>query len=146
MKNILVAIDEAKEAGQLIDKAVELAKLTKAKIWIIHVTEANPQEYLIREAGPQYVYNKRTEEHKKEAASIQQWAQEVSEKHNVEAEGLLIEGGVTKSIKKIVDMNNIDLVVAGHKKKNFLYGLFVENKKKDLIDELRVPLLAVPLV
>ncbi len=146
MKNILVAVDEPKEANQLITHAVEIAKLTHAKIWIIHVTEANPEDYLSREAGPQYVYDKRTEKHKLEAASIKEWARDITEKHNVNAEGLLIEGSVIKSIKKIVDENNIDLVVAGHKKKNFLYGLFTANKKKDLIDELKIPMLAVPLV
>ena len=55
MKNILVAVDEPKEANQLIAHAVEIAKLTHAKIWIIHVTEANPEDYLSREAAPQYV-------------------------------------------------------------------------------------------
>lgn len=145
MKNILVAIDEPEDASQLIAKAVEIAEITNAKIWIIHVTEANEADYLSREAGPQYIYDKRTEKHKKEAASIQGWAKEVTQKYNITAEGLLIEGSVNKSIKNIVEEQNIDLVVAGHRKKNFLYGLFTENKKKDLIDELKIPLLAVPL-
>ncbi|MFO7721573.1 MAG: universal stress protein [Gillisia sp.] len=146
MKNILVAIDQPKNADLLTTHAVKIAKLTNAKIWIIHVSAANPDEFLAREAGPQYVYDKRTEEHKKQVAFIKQWAQEVEEKYNVSAEGLLIEGPVIKSIKKIVDEHNIDLVVAGHKKKNLIYKLFTENKKKDLIDELKIPLLAVPLI
>lgn len=146
MKNILVAVDQPKNADQLTAYAVKIAEITKAKIWIIHVSAANPDEFLAREAGPQYVYDKRTEEHKKESAFIQQLAREVGEKFNVSAEGLLIEGPVIKSIKKIVEEHNIDLVVAGHKKKNLLYKLFTENKKKDLIDELKIPLLAVPLV
>lgn len=146
MKNILVAVDEPKNADRLTAKAVEIAKLANAKIWIIHVAEANPDDFLSRETGPQYIYDKRSEDHKKEAAAIKRWAEEVIEKHQVAAEGLLIEGPVIKSIKRIVEENNIDLVVAGHKKKNFLYGLFTENKKKDLIDELKIPLLAVPLI
>ena len=67
MKNILVAVDEPKEADQLIFHAVKLAKLSNAKIWIIHVNEADPEDYLAREAGPQYIYEKRAEESKKEA-------------------------------------------------------------------------------
>lgn len=145
MKNILVAVDEPKEANQLISYAVNIAKLSSAKIWIIHVSEANPEDFLAREAGPQYVYDKRTAEHKKEAASIKIWAEEVVANHQVEAEGLLIEGAVIKSIRKIVDERNIDLVVAGHRKRNPLYELFIGDKKKDLIDELKIPLLAVPL-
>ena len=145
MKNILVAVDEPKEADQLIFHAVKLAKLSNAKIWIIHVNEADPEDYLAREAGPQYIYEKRAEESKKEAACIKQWAEEIEAKDSLQAEGLLIEGPITKSIKRIVDENNIDLVVAGHRKRNFLYELFTGNKKKDLIDELKIPLLAVHL-
>jgi nucleotide-binding universal stress UspA family protein len=146
MKNLLVAIDRHKDAKQLIDQAVQLAKLTGAKIWIIHVTEADPDDFLAKEAGPQFKYDKRAEERKKEAAVIKKWAQEIEKEHNLEVEGLLIEGSVTKSIRKLVDECNIDLVVAGHRKKNLVYGLFTSNKKRDLIDDLKIPLMAVPLV
>lgn len=145
MKNILVAVDKKKDAETLSSHAVKLAKLTNAKIWIIHVTEADPDDFLAREAGPQYKYEKNSEKRKEKAASLKQWTEEFIEKYGVSAEGLLIEGPVTKSIKKIVEDHDIDLVVAGHKKKNLFYGLFNENQKKDLIDELKIPLLAVPL-
>ena len=146
MKNVLVAVDEPKEADQLIAQAVKIAKLTDSKIWIIHVTASNPDDFLAREAGPQYVYDKRDEERKKEAARLNLWADQVIQNNEVAAEGLLLEGPIIRSIKKIVEDRNIDLVVAGHKKKNFLYDLFNENKKKDLIDDLKIPLLAVPII
>jgi nucleotide-binding universal stress UspA family protein len=145
MKNLLVAIDQRKNVDQLLDQAVKLAKLANAKIWIIHVTEAGPDHFLTQEAGPQYKYEKRAEERKEEAASIKKWTEELKKKHNLEVEGLLIEGSVTKSIRKLVVDCNIDLVVAGHRKKNLVYELFTSNKKKDLIDDLKIPLLAVPL-
>ena len=145
MKNILVAVNDARNADILIAQALKIAKLTNAKIWIIHVAESNPADFLARESGPQYVYDKRAEAHKKEASSIKKWAADLVEKHEVEAEGLFIEGSITKSIKKIVEQHDIDLVVAGHKKKNPLYELFTANKKKDLVDELKIPLLAVPV-
>lgn len=145
MQNILVAIDRPKHADQLIAQAVKLAKLTKAKIWILHVTEPDPDDFLARESGPQHVYEKRAEERKKEASCIKQWTEEIKNQ-NITAEGLLIEGSIIKTIKSKVEEHHIDLVVAGHERKNFLYGLFTANKKKDLVDELKIPLLAVPLV
>ncbi len=146
MKNILVAVDEPKEADQLIAQAVKIAKLTHAKIWIIHVAEANPDDFLAREAGPQYKYDNRTEQNKKEAEYLEQWTNDLRDNYEIDAEGLFIEGSVTTSIKKMVQEYHIDLVVAGHKKKSLLYELFNSNKKKDLVDELKIPLLAVPLV
>lgn len=145
MKNLLVAIDQEKDAQQLINQAVKIANYTKAKIWITHVTEADPDDFLALEAGPQFVYDKRAENKKKVAASIKKWAEETQNKHGIKVEGLLIEGSVSKSLKKLVDDCNIDLVVAGHRKKNLIYSLFTSNKKKDLIDDLKIPLLAVPL-
>jgi len=145
MKNLLVAIDQHKDAEQLIDQAVKIAKLTNAKIWLMHVTEADPDDFLVKEAGPQFKYDKRAEERKEEAETMKKWAQDIEEEHNLDVEGLLIEGSVTKSIRNLIDECNIDLVVAGHRKKNLVYGLFTSNKKKDLIDDLKIPLLAVPL-
>ncbi len=145
MKNILVAIARPENAVKLIEQAVKLAKLSDGKIWILHVTEPDPDDFLARESGPQNWFDKRKEERKKEAASIDNWTKEIVNVHNIPAEGLLIEGSLIKTIKAKVEENNIDLIVAGHQKKNFLYEMFSTNKKKDLIDELRIPLLAVPV-
>ncbi len=145
MKNILVAIAKPENAVKLLDQAVKLAKLSEGKIWILHVTEPEPEGFLDREAGPQFMYDKRSEERKKEAAVIDQWTKEIINTHNIPAEGLVIEGSLVKTIKAKVEEHNIDLIVAGHQKKNFIYELFSTNKKKDLIDELRIPMLAVPV-
>lgn len=145
MKNILVAIDRPKNAEQLISEAVKVAKLTNGKIWILHVTAPDPDDFLAREAGPQFVYDQRAEARKEEAAFVQKCADEIEKNHNIPAAGVLVEGAIPKAIKAKVDEHQIDLVIAGHQKKNFLYGLFAANKKKDLVDELKIPLLAVPL-
>ncbi|MBE7639964.1 universal stress protein [Salegentibacter sp. BLCTC] len=145
MKNLLVAIDRRKDAEQLIGHAIKIAKLTDAKIWIIHVMEGEPDDFLAREAGPQYVYEKMAKERKDSQLQIESWVEKVKEKYSIDIEGFLIQGEVVKSIKKIVAERNIDLVLAGHKKRNLLYSLFTANKKKDLIDDLRIPLLAIPL-
>lgn len=145
MKNILVAIAKPENAEKLIAHAVNIGKHTNAKIWVLHVTEPNPDDFLALEAGPQYIYDQRTEERKKEAAFVRKCAEEIIQKYNLPAEGILIEGSIPKAIKKKVEENHIELVVAGHKRKGFLYDMFTTNKKKDLIDELNIPLLAVPI-
>lgn len=146
MKNILVALGNPEHADQLIAQAVKLAKLTDGKIWISHVTASNPDDFLARESGPQYVYDERAEEQKKEAAFVKKCVTAIERDHGIPAEGFILEGSVTKGIKKKVEEHSIDLVIAGHRKKDFLYELFTANKKKDLVDELKIPLLAVPIV
>ena len=145
MKNILVAIDRPKHADQLIAQAVKFAKLTDAKIWVLHVTEPDLDSYRALEAGPQFLHDKRVEDRKKEAAYVKQKAEELDSREGITAEGVLIEGSLPQTIIKKVDEHNIDLIIAGHQRKNFLYDLFAANTKRDLIDELKIPLLAVPL-
>ena len=145
MKNILIAISQPEDAQKLISQAVKIAKDTGGKLWIVHVTEADPDDFLAREAGPQYIYDKRAETRKKATSFVNERAREIIAELGIPAEGLVIQGAVAKTIKETVDKYNIDLVVAGHRKKDFLYNLFTANRKKDLVDELNIPLLAIPL-
>jgi len=146
MENILVAIGQTKDADKLIAQAVKFATYSKGKIWIIHVATPDPDSLIGREAGPQFIYDQRAENRKKEAAFIQQLAQDIREKYGIEAESILVQGAVSKVIREKTEKYNIDLVIAGHRRKDFLYNLFTANNKKDLVDELKIPLLAVPLL
>lgn len=145
MKNILVAISQPEDAQQLISQAAKIAQDTGGKIWIVHVSEADPDDFLAREAGPQFVYEKRAETRKKAKVFVEDRAREISTGLGIPAEGLVIQGTVAKTLKETVEKYQIDLVVAGHRKKDFLYNIFTANRKKDLLDELKIPLLAVPL-
>ncbi|WP_417363550.1 universal stress protein [Galbibacter sp.] len=145
MENILVAIGQTKDAEKLIPQAVKFAKYSNGKIWIIHVAIPDPDSLIGREAGPQFIYDQRAENRKKEAAFIQECAQIIRDEYGIEAEAILVQGAVSTVLREKVDKLNIDLVIAGHRKKDFIYNLFTANNKKDLVDELKVPLLAVPL-
>ena len=144
MKNILVAINFEKNAPCLTAKAEELAKVFDSKIWLLHVTEPDPDSFIGLEAGPQFAHDKRVAQRKKETALVKQLAQTLQEKQ-LKAEGLVIEGPTAKTIKKKVHDLEVDLVIAGHSRKNFFYQLFVGNLEQDLIEELKVPVLLVPL-
>ena len=144
MENILVAINFEKNAGRLVDKAYEMAVAFEAKIWILHVTEPDPEDYISLEAGPQFVYDKRHAKRQEEAVLVKKLTDGLRSR-NVRAEGITIEGPTAKTIVKKAAELKIDLVIAGHQKKNFFYQLFVGNKDQDLLDELNVPVLVVPL-
>lgn len=144
MKNILVAINFEKNAERLINKAQEMALAFDAKVWILHVTEPDPEDFRALEAGPQFARDKRAANRKKEAELVKQLAEDLNSR-NVRAEGLVIEGPTAKTIRKKTTELNIDLVIAGHQKKNFFYQLFVTNTEKSIIDELNTPVLVIPL-
>ena len=108
MKNILVAISQPKDTKQLISQAVKIAQDTGGKLWIVHVTEANPDDFLAREAGPQYIYDKRAETRKKAKTYVDEQAIKINSEFGISAEGLVIQGAVAKTIKDTVE--NIILI------------------------------------
>ncbi|MFD2518035.1 universal stress protein [Salinimicrobium flavum] len=144
MKNILVAINFEKNAERLLNKAEEFARTYNSKIWILHVTEPDPDDFLGLEAGPQFAQDRRVEKRKKEGVLVQELVQNLKAK-NLDVEGLLIEGPTAKTIKKKVRELDVDLLVVGHQKRNFFYQMFVGNIEQDLVEDLKVPVVLVPL-
>ncbi len=144
MKKILVAINLEKNADRLLAKAEELAQAFGSKIWILHVSEPDPDDFLGLEAGPQFAQDKRVEKRKIEGALVKRLAEDLRQK-NIEAEAVQLEGSTAKMIKKEVQKINADIVIAGHHKKNFFYQMFVGSLEQDLIDDLGIPVLLVPV-
>lgn len=144
MKKILVAINVEKNADRLIGKAEEIAKAFGSKVWILHVSEPDPDDYLGLEAGPQFAQDKRVENRKKERELVKKLAAGLQEK-NIEAEGVQLEGSTTKMIKSAVRDLDADLVIAGHHKRNFFYQMFVGSIEQDLMEDLNVPVMLVPV-
>ncbi len=144
MKKILVAINIEKNADRLLAKAEELAQAFGSKIWILHVSEPDPDDFLGLEAGPQFAQDKRVEKRKIEGALVKRLAEDLRQK-NIEAEAVQLEGSTAKMIKKEVQKINADIVIAGHHKKNFFYQMFVGSLEQDLIDDLGIPVLLVPV-
>ena len=144
MKTILVAINVEKNATLLLAKAEEMAKAFESKIWILHVSEADPDDYLGLEAGPQYAQDKRVENRKKEGALVNRLAEELRQR-NIDAEGVQLEGSTAKMIKEAVKNLDADLVIAGHHKRNFFYQMFVGSIEEELMEDLKVPVMLVPV-
>lgn len=144
MKKILVAINIEKNADRLIGQAEELARVFGSKVWILHVNEPDPDDYLGLEAGPQFAQDKRVENRKREGELVKRLAAELQQK-NIEAEGVQLEGSTTKMIKEAVTRLNADIVIAGHHKRNFFYQMFVGSKEQDLMENLKIPVMLVPV-
>jgi nucleotide-binding universal stress UspA family protein len=144
MKTILVAINVEKNADRLLAKAEELAKAFGSKVWILHVSEPDPDDYLGLEAGPQFAQDKRVENRKREGELVKRLAAGLQEK-KIAAEGVQLAGSTVKMIKEAVRKVNADIVIAGHHKRNFFYEMFVGSIEQDLMEDLNVPVMLVPV-
>jgi len=143
MKNILVAIDFKGNEQQVIDKAYEFAKAFKAKIWLIHIAAPNP-DYVGFEAGPQYIRDNRATQLKKEHKLLETYSDNLENK-GVKAEGLLVQGATIEMIIEESKKLNIDLIIAGHSERSFLYKAIFGRVSRKIIKESNIPTLIVPI-
>lgn len=142
MKNILVSVDFDIETTLLIDKAHELAKAFDSKIWIIHIADPDPG-FIGYQVGPQYIRDSRAHELREEHRQLQEYAKELTKK-NIDAEGLLIQGATIEMIIMESKKLNIDLIITGHHKHNFLYNAFVGSVSRGIIELSKIPILIIP--
>lgn len=144
MKNILIAINKEQNAARLVAKAEELASAFGSKIWILHVSEPDPDDYLGLEAGPQFAHEKRLRNRVKEGELVKRLAEDLQQK-GFNAEGMQVQGSTAKLIKAQVKELNADLLIAGHHKRNFFYQLFVGHVEQEVIEDVKIPVLLVPI-
>ena len=143
MKNILLTIDFNDKEKYLIQKGVEWAKHFKAKLWILHVADPEP-EFVGFGVGPQYIRDAMAKELKKEHRMLFDYANEIKEQ-GVEAEGLLIKGGTTEMILEEADKLHIDMIIIGHHEHSIFYKLFFGSVAKAVVRKSNIPVLLIPL-
>lgn len=143
MKNILVTIDFITNEQILIDKAFQLAEKFDSKIWLIHIAAPDP-DFVGYEVGPQYIRDSRASELRKEHKLLQEHANALKVK-GINAEGLLVQGPTVEMILKETVKLNIDLIIVGHHKHNFIYNAFVDSVSRETVKNSKIPVLVVPL-
>jgi nucleotide-binding universal stress UspA family protein len=143
MKNIMVSLDFDDKEERLVSKALEFGKAFKAKIWLVHIAAPEP-DFVGYDIGPQYIRDCRAEELRDEHRSLQKFADNLKNE-GVDADGILVQGATLKMIKKETKKLEIDMIIAGYNKRNFLYDTFVGSVSKGIIQAATLPVLLVPL-
>lgn len=143
MKNILVALDIKPSDALLLAQASALAEKFGAKIWMIHVAPPDP-DFVGFEMGPRYIRDFVADELRTEHRQLQTYADEFQQK-SLQAEGLLIQGPTVEMIASEIKKLSIDIAVLGSHRHSFLYETFVGNTAKQIIRQISIPVLIVPL-
>ena len=142
MKNIVVAIDFTPLTGEVLRQSAIMAGRIDTKLWLVHVAAPDP-DFVGYEVGPQYIRDERAKELRKEHREIQRYAKEL-EDQNIEAEALLIQGELVKTLLREATGLKADLIVAGAHSRSALFDKLVGNASQLLIRQSTIPLLIVP--
>lgn len=143
MKNILVALDLKPTDSFLLAQASFLAEKCGAKIWMVHVASPDP-DFVGFEMGPKYIRDFVAEELRDEHRQLQTYVDELHQR-SLEAEGLLIQGPTVDMIEAEVKKLNIDLLILGSHKHGFLYETFIGNMATQILKEISIPVMVIPL-
>ena len=143
MKNILVTIDFEEKGQVLIDKAAELAKKFKSKLWLVHVAAPDP-DFIGYDVGPQYIRDVLAKDLRNEHKLLQGFTNQLKEK-NIVAEALLVQGTTIETVVELTEKLAIDLIVIGKHEHGFFHKTFMVSTDESLVEKSNIPVLIVPL-
>ena len=143
MKNILVALDMKPTDAILLTQATSLAQKCGSKIWMVHVASPDP-DFVGFEMGPKYIRDFVADELRTEHRQLKVYADDLRSK-SLDVEGLLIQGPTIEMIEGEVKKLDIDLLIMGSHKHGFLYETFVGNTAFQIIREVTIPVMIIPL-
>lgn len=143
MKNIIVAVDIEKKEEYLVEKAIEMAGVYHAKLWILHASAPDP-DFVGYEAGPQSVRDERAKTLFTENTILNNYS-DLAKRNNVEAAGLLIQGPTIELILEECDKLKADLLILGHRKHGFIQRIIRGSVAGGIMESTKIPVMIIPL-
>ena len=129
-RKIMVATDGSELVRKAVDSAIEIAKLSGAKLYAVHVITLGAYYSITtsRDAEWKKEMKEQLITESKEATAYVENAGRVA---NVEVESVILEGSPAKELVDFAEKNDIDLIVMGTHGKTgilrFLIGSVAEN-------------------
>lgn len=143
MKNILVPCDFSQQSRGAFQAAIEIASRSKGKITLLHVLYL-PALYNASLAGeplsidPLYM-NTMEEDAEKELDKMKEEAMA----HSVETGTEVVFGEMISSIKRIIETNDIDLIIMGTSGASGMSEIFIGSNTEKVVRYSSVPVLAL---
>lgn len=134
-KNILVPYDNSPFANRALDVAIALAKLSQAKISLVHVISY--YKAVAKIVGP---YKTSLIEHVEEFLNE---AKKLANKDNVEIEALILHGNVSEEIFKYLNKKKFDLIIVGRRGTSHLTGPSLGSVSNAFVQKSKVPVMVI---
>ncbi|OZH53304.1 universal stress protein [Hydrocoleum sp. CS-953] len=144
MKNIVVAIDFSQITPTIISQAETLAQAFKSKLWLIHITEPEP-DFVGFKTGPQPKRDHWAEQFRKEHKQIQDLAEELRQK-GLDTVALLTQGSTVETILAEAKKLTADLIIVGSHGRSGIDKLFMGSVSEGILKYSPYPVLVIPAV
>ena len=141
--NILVAVDLSPASQIVVEAAGRVAKLTGAKIYVIHAAEPEP-DFVGYDAGPEIVRTQVANELRQEHRDVQALAQKLRD-DGLDATALLVRGPTVETMLKEADSLEAELIVLGTHGHGAVYDVLIGSYSAGIIRKSKLPVLVVPV-
>ena len=135
---IMIATDGSEPARKAIEKGVDLAKITGAKLYAVYVII--PTVHSARDFG----WEKAAMEHfRSEGKRATRFVEDAAKAADVEVESVLLEGHPVDEIIKFAEQNGIEMIVMGTLGKTGLDRFLLGSVAENVVRHSKVPVLVV---
>jgi nucleotide-binding universal stress UspA family protein len=137
MQTILVPTDFSEPAENALYYAIELAKIEKAKILLLH-------SYTIESAGLVSLHDREADAKRHSDSLLKTAALKVRHAGNIEYEFMSLEGPAVKIILETADKRNVDLIIMGTHNESDLIRAILGSSAVKVMEKASCPVIIVP--
>jgi len=135
IKHILVALDDSDTSKVGLDKAINLAKLSGAKITGVNAVVVHPTLVATVTSYRDYLT--------KEAEKMLDSAKEYCEKQEIQFTSEVLQGSPASKIAEFAEKQNVDLIVIGSRGLGGIKGKILGSVANSIVHESKVSVLVV---
>ena len=135
IKHILVALDDSDTSKEGLDKAINLAKLSGAKITGVNAVVVHPTLVSTVTSYRSYLT--------KEAEKMLDSAKESCEKQGIQFTSEVLQGSPASKIAEFAEKQNVDLIVIGSRGLGGIKGKILGSVANSIVHESKVSVLVV---
>jgi len=141
--NILVAVDLSPASASVVAAAGRVAKLTGARVYILHAAEPEP-DFVGYDVGPAMVRTQVAREMRSEHRGVQALAEKLRN-DGLDATALLVQGPTVEITLKEADNLQAELIVVGTHGHGAVYDMLLGSYSAGIIRKSKLPILVVPV-
>lgn len=140
-RKIMIATDGSEEVKKAVNTAVEIAKLTTAKLYAVHVISMGFYSMTLpTDEDWNKAFQQRIETEGKEATA---YVENAGKPANVEVESVILRGSPAEEIIGFAERNNIDLIVMGTLGRTGIKGFLIGSVAEKVVRHSKKPVLVV---
>jgi nucleotide-binding universal stress UspA family protein len=139
---LLIATDLSASSNAILDVARDIARSSRAKVWLLHVAEPEP-DFVGYGVGPQSVRDSQAIDFHREHVELQAIADRLRDQ-GIETTALLIQGATAATILQQASKLQVNMIVVGSHGHGAVHKMLVGSVSENVLRRATTPVLVVP--